>query len=64
MLKRYLNDESGQAMSEYGLLIAVVGVALIGIVFAFRNKIGLVFSRATGELDTKTNETTNPAKAE
>ncbi len=28
MLKRFLRDESGMAAAEYGLIIAVVGMAL------------------------------------
>jgi pilus assembly protein Flp/PilA len=30
MLKRFLNDENGQGMVEYGLIIAVVALVVVG----------------------------------
>lgn len=50
MLKQWFKDESGQALSEYGLLIAIIVVGLIVIVGLFRNKLIDVFSNATTEL--------------
>lgn len=35
-LKQFLYDESGQAMTEYGLVIALVVAGLIGALTAFR----------------------------
>ena len=35
-LKRFLRDESGQAMAEYGLVIAVIVSAVIGALTAFQ----------------------------
>lgn len=57
MLSRYLKDESGQALSEYGLLIAVIGVAIVGLLVAFRKEIGDAFTNATKELHTANNPT-------
>ncbi len=50
MLKRYLNDESGQAMSEYGLIIAAVGVVIIGLIAAFKTEIKNAFIKSTDAL--------------
>lgn len=46
MLKTWLKDESGQALSEYGLLVAVIAVAIVGSVVIFRDKIKDVFTTA------------------
>lgn len=43
MIKRLWNEEEGQGMTEYGLIIALVAVALIGILFAFREKLQNMF---------------------
>ena len=58
MLKRYLNDESGQALSEYGLLIAVVGLGIVGLVIGFRGKIATAFDNAEKGLE-KSNTAAN-----
>ena len=36
LIRRWMNDTSGQALSEYGLLLALVGVALIATIVIFR----------------------------
>lgn len=50
MFKQWLNDESGQAMSEYGLLIVVIAVGLIAVVGIFRDKIVDVFTNAGNQI--------------
>ena len=50
LLKRMLRDERGQGMTEYALIIALVAVAIIAIMIAFRNEIGNVFKAATTTL--------------
>ena len=50
-LARFWNDESGQGLTEYALIIALVAVGLIGILILFRNEIGNVFNRAKDELN-------------
>ncbi len=44
MLTKWFNDESGQALSEYGLLLAVIGLAVVGAIYGFRDKIKQVFT--------------------
>jgi len=46
------NDESGQGLVEYVLIIALVAIGLILVMLAFRNSIGNVFNAIRGELDT------------
>ena len=50
LAKKCFNDESGQALSEYGLLIAIIAVALVGTLIAFRDKLKDVFDQATQNL--------------
>lgn len=50
-MRTFWNDESGQGLTEYALIIALVAVALIGVLIVFRNQIGGVFDRASSELN-------------
>jgi len=50
-MKGFWKDESGQGLTEYALIIALVAVALIGVLIVFRNQIGGVFDRASNELN-------------
>ena len=52
LAKKWFNDESGQAMSEYGLLIAIIAVALVGTLIIFREKLIKVFQKASEDLTT------------
>ena len=48
---RFWTDESGQGLTEYALIIALVAVALIAFLIVFRNQIADVFQRASNELN-------------
>jgi Flp pilus assembly pilin Flp len=50
MLGRLLQDESGQGLTEYALIIALVAVGLILVLTAFRDTLGGVYNQATTEL--------------
>ena len=39
MFRRWRADKRGQALSEYGLLIAVIAVMIVGSVVVFRDRI-------------------------
>ncbi len=50
LMKRFWNDESGQGLVEYALIIALVSIGLIAVLLLFRNQIGYVFDSIVGEL--------------
>ena len=50
-IKSFFVDESGQAMTEYALIIALVAVALIGVLVTFKGDIQAVFTKASGTLN-------------
>ena len=54
-LQSLWRDESGQGLTEYALIIALVAVALIATLVLFRNAIGGVFTDATGKLNNAPN---------
>ncbi len=51
MWNRFWSDESGQGLTEYALIIALVAVALIAVLVIFRDQIGGVFDRASSALN-------------
>ena len=54
-LTRLLGDESGQGLTEYALIIALVAVALVAILVLFRNAIGGVFDTGAQTLNNAPN---------
>jgi pilus assembly protein Flp/PilA len=48
--RRFLRDESGIAVTEYGLLIALVAILLIGVVTIFASQISSWFSAKTSQI--------------
>ena len=49
-LKLFLSDESGQAMVEYGLVIALVAAAVIGALMAFKEARENMFNYISNKL--------------
>ena len=49
-LRRFARDDSGIAVTEYGLLIALVAVLLIAVVTIFGSSIASWFSSKTNTL--------------
>ena len=47
VLRNLWNDEQGQGLTEYALLIALVSLGLITMLGLYRNAIGNVFRNAT-----------------
>jgi pilus assembly protein Flp/PilA len=47
LLKRFFEEEAGQGMVEYGLIIALVAVVLIGVLVAMNGGLTGVFNRIT-----------------
>jgi Flp pilus assembly pilin Flp len=52
--KRFLKDESGIAVTEYGLLVALIAVALVVVVKAFGTDLAAWFKKSTGTITTAT----------
>ncbi|MEW6107157.1 MAG: Flp family type IVb pilin [Bacillota bacterium] len=51
LLKRLFYEEDGQGMVEYGLIIALVAVVLIGALVALRGGLANIFKKATDTLN-------------
>lgn len=49
-VKSFLWNEKGQTMTEYGLLVLLIALALIVVIFAFSGDIANLFRRAGNEL--------------
>lgn len=50
VIRRFLRSDSGIAVTEYGLLIALVAVLLIGVVTIFSSNIASWFANKTGQI--------------
>ena len=51
-MKKFLRSEDGIAVTEYGLLIALVAIALIAVVTVFGGSISSWFQTKTGQITT------------
>lgn len=51
MFKSFWADESGQGLTEYALIIALVAIGLILILISFRDSIGRIFVAIRGQLN-------------
>ena len=51
MLKRLIKNEKGQAMVEYGLIIALVAVVIIGALVLLSGGLEGIFGQVTDELN-------------
>jgi pilus assembly protein Flp/PilA len=56
----FVQDESGQGLVEYVLIIALVAVGLIAVMIVFRDAIGGVFDNITGRLEDSPTEDYTP----
>jgi pilus assembly protein Flp/PilA len=48
---RFVEDESGQGLVEYVLIIAVVAIGLIGALYLFRNKVNNTYQVVGNRLE-------------
>lgn len=51
LVKRLMKEEEGQGMTEYGLIIGIVSVVLIGVLVLFRDKLESIFNQITNSAD-------------
>jgi len=58
-MKKFLawlkNEESGQGMVEYGLIVALIVVIIVGVIAAFRGKIENLFGGIGNKIEEQTN---------
>jgi pilus assembly protein Flp/PilA len=47
---RLIADENGQDMAEYGLLLALIAVAIVAVIITLRDNIITAFSKASSAL--------------
>lgn len=50
-MKNFFKDESGQGMVEYGLIIALIAIAVIAVLPALGQKVSEIFSETSTKLD-------------
>lgn len=50
LLKRFANDESGATAIEYGLIAALISVAIIAGASALGTRVGATFNEVSNEL--------------
>lgn len=50
IIKKLLKDEEGQGLTEYALIIALIAIAVIGVMLIFRNQLREVFTNITSGL--------------
>ena len=53
LLQQFWTDESGQGLTEYASIVALVSVALILVLIAFRDELGRIFNAMRNELNTE-----------
>ncbi len=51
-LRNLFQDESGASAVEYGLLVALIAVVIIGAVTMLGNSISTMFTTVAGKIDT------------
>jgi pilus assembly protein Flp/PilA len=52
MTRKFVKSEDGIAVTEYGLLVALVAIALIAVVTIFGSQISTWFSAKTSQITT------------
>jgi pilus assembly protein Flp/PilA len=45
LFERFWTDDSGQGLTEYALILALVSIGLIAVLVVFRDAIGGIFDR-------------------
>lgn len=54
MMKQFLQEEEGQTLVEYGLLISLIALVVIAVLTLLGNKIKGVFQTSTDSIKTTT----------
>jgi pilus assembly protein Flp/PilA len=51
MIKRFVQEEEGQTLVEYGLLISLIALVVIAVLSIVGSKISNTFTKAGNQLD-------------
>jgi Flp pilus assembly pilin Flp len=51
-IQKFVKSDEAIAVTEYGLLVALIAIALIAVVTIFGNNISSWFARKTGQITT------------
>ena len=54
MMKQFLQEEEGQTLVEYGLLISLIALVVIAVLVTLGGKIKTVFTAAGNSINTTT----------
>ena len=57
LVRRLRSCETGSALTEYALMIALVGLGLVAALGVFRNAVGGVTTRASGTISRQSGQT-------
>jgi pilus assembly protein Flp/PilA len=60
LIRRFWTDDSGQGLTEYALILAIVSIGLLLILYIFRDQIGRIFSRIANTLENAPSNTYTP----
>ncbi len=52
-LKALFVEEKGQGMTEYGLVLGVIAIAVVGVLFTIRGEIVEIFNEVSNALTTR-----------
>jgi Flp pilus assembly pilin Flp len=62
LIRKLIRSQSGQGMTEYLIIVALIAIAAVGVVTVFGNDVRQLFSAATGTLNGQST-TANTQKA-
>ncbi|WP_425262725.1 Flp family type IVb pilin [Paenibacillus thermotolerans] len=48
-----VKEEQGQGLTEYGLVLGIIAVAVVGIIAAFRQELVNIFNDALGKVQNR-----------
>lgn len=51
LLRRLVKEEDGQGMAEYGLILALVAIAVIAVLTTMGDNLRVIFERISGKLE-------------
>ena len=54
MIQRFMQEEEGQTLVEYGLLVSLIALVVIAVLTLLGRKVQTVFNTATNSLSTST----------